>query len=340
MANDTQRGASNLRYFYRQFTVTPQPVSDASLQTKTAMVTGANTGVGFAVARQLLELGLTKLIIAVRDEEKGKAAAAKLTSELGPRQDIVEVWKLDLSVYDSVVAFAERAKSLQRLDIVVLNAAMWSPTRPFNPHTGHEEVIQVNYLSTSLLAILLLPIAKAARANQPQPTRITLVSSEVSGFTPFKERNEVPILPAIDKAENVDSMDRMFISKLLGQFFFEKLAKLVPTSIAIIDAASPGSVYDTEMNRDYVKTFVGAMSQKMLKYAGNPASVAASMITDAAVNHGEEIHGKFLSFQIVEDLAPIIYTPEGEKISKQLWRETMDELAFANVEGILKGISE
>jgi hypothetical protein len=39
-------------------------------------------------------------------------------------------------------------------------------------------------------------------------------------------------------------------------------------------------------------------------------------------------------------LAPIIYTAEGEKISEQLWKETKEELAFANVEEILKTISE
>ncbi|KAI1772109.1 NAD(P)-binding protein [Hypoxylon cercidicola] len=341
MANDTsQKGGSTLRYFYRQLTVKPAPVRNVSLQAKTAIVTGANTGLGFATSRQLLELGLSKLILAVRDEEKGKAASAKLTSDLGLQQGTIEVWKLDLSVYESITSFADRAKTLERLDIVVLNAGMWSPSRPFNPQTGHEEVIQVNYISTSLLAVLLLPIAKAARRNQPQPTRITFVSSEVCGFAKFKERNEVPILPAIDKPGNVDNMDRMFLSKLLGQFFFRKLAKLVPTSIAVIDAASPGSAYDTEMNREYNKTFAGAVSKKILPFFGNPSNLAAYMITDAAVNHGEEIHGKFLSFQMVEGMAPILYTPEGERISEQLWKETMNELAFANVEGILKEIGD
>jgi hypothetical protein len=42
----------------------------------------------------------------------------------------------------------------------------------------------------------------------------------------------------------------------------------------------------------------------------------------------------------VHRLAQIIYTAEGKKISEQLWKETMEELAFANVKGILKTISE
>jgi hypothetical protein len=39
-------------------------------------------------------------------------------------------------------------------------------------------------------------------------------------------------------------------------------------------------------------------------------------------------------------LAPIIYSAEGKKISDQLWKETKEELAFANVEEILKTVSE
>jgi len=39
-------------------------------------------------------------------------------------------------------------------------------------------------------------------------------------------------------------------------------------------------------------------------------------------------------------LAPIVYTAEGKKISEQLWKETKEELAFANVDKILKTISE
>lgn len=38
-------------------------------------------------------------------------------------------------------------------------------------------------------------------------------------------------------------------------------------------------------------------------------------------------------------MAPILYTEEGEEVSKHLWNETMAELAFANVEGIIKSVS-
>lgn len=279
-------------------------------------------------------------MLAVRNTEKGKAAAAKLSSEFSTKAASIEVWELDMSVYDSVVAFADRVESLERLDTVVLNAGMWSALdRAFNKYTGHEEVIQVNYLSTCLLALLLLRVARSKRANQPQPTRITFTSSEAASFAKFPERNESPLLPAIDKPGKVDAFDRMCLSKLLGQFFFAKLVQMVPPSVAIVNAASPGSIHDSDFNREFDTTFQGALTKKIMRRMGNTSAVGARVVTDAAVNYAEDAHGNFMSFQQAVPLAPIIYTEQGKKISERLWRETMAELSFANIEGILKDLS-
>jgi len=293
--------ASFFHYLYRQLTYKPVPVKDVDLKGKTAIITGSNSGVGFQTARQLLELGLSRLILAVRNEEKGERAAGKLTADLNLDKSIVvvEVWKLDLSVYDSVVSFAERAeRSLQRLDFVVLNAGAWTPLgRVFNEYTGHDEVVQVNYLSTALLAILLLPVI--AKFKNAQPTRIMFTLSEVAAFTPFRERTKMPLLAGLDQQGDVDATDRMFVSKLLGQFFVAKLAKIVPPSVAVINSTSPGAVHSTGFNRDFAKTFAGALTVRMQRWLANSPDVGARMITDAVVNHGEETHGQFLSFQSV-----------------------------------------
>lgn len=294
--------ASFPRFMYQQLTAKPKIVSDVDLRGKTALVTGSNCGVGLETSRQLLDLGVSKLILAVRNEEKGKAASADL---LVGRKDIppdtIEVWKLDLSVYDSVVSFAERvAKTLTRLDIAILNAGIGPAKRVVDASTGHDEIIQVDYLSTALLAILLLPVAKAVRENQPQSTRITLTLSEVAAWAKFPlHGHQVSILAAFDapgKAAD-DVTDRMFVSKLLGQYFLSELATRVPASVAVINGTSPGSVYDTQFNRELNKTPVGPVLKMVLRCVGNNSVVGARMITDAAVHHGDETHGQFLSFQ-------------------------------------------
>ncbi len=290
-----EKQASLPRFLYRQATYIPFKVQHAGLSGKTAIITGSNTGVGFETARQLLDLGLSMLILAVRSEEKGKAAAAKLSPD---NPNCVAVWHLDLSDYDSVVAFAERAKTLHRLDIAVLNAGMCRAKRVFNEKTSHDEIIQVNYLSTALLAILLLPVVKATRPNQPSPSRITFTSSEVAAWAKFSMGQETPILAALDnKEDGVDTVGRMFVSKLLGQLFLHRLAKHVPPSVAVINAASPGSVHDSEFNRELDKTAAGAVAKLVMRRLANTAAVGARMMTDAAINHGEEVHGQFLSFQ-------------------------------------------
>lgn len=264
-------------------------------------MTESNCGVGLETSRQLLDLGVSKLILAVRDEEKGRAAAADLLADRkGTPLDTIEVWKLDLSVYDSVVSFVECvAKTLTRLEIAILHAGFCPAKRIVNTSTGHDEIIQVNYLSTALLAVLLPPVAKPVRHNQPQATRITLSLSEVAAWARFPVGKDVPILAALEApgqlAENTN--DRKFVSKRLGHYFVNALAKQVSPSVSIINAASAGSIHDSQFNRDIDKTPAGPVVRMVLRRVGNSSAVGARMIKDAAVRHGEETHGQFLSFQ-------------------------------------------
>ncbi|KAK3374178.1 hypothetical protein B0T24DRAFT_667278 [Lasiosphaeria ovina] len=181
-----KKQAGFLHFLRQQITFKPQLVGDVGLEGKTAIVMGSNCGVGLETSRQLLDPGLTKLILAVRNKDKGRAAAANLAAGREPPlpEGTIEVWKLDLDLYDSAVAFAERARSsLDRLDIAILNAGLCPAGR-------------VNYLSTALLAILPLPAA----AKSGQPIRITLTSSEVAAFAKFKARkdyDDAPILKAV-----------------------------------------------------------------------------------------------------------------------------------------------
>jgi NAD(P)-dependent dehydrogenase (short-subunit alcohol dehydrogenase family) len=290
-----EKQASLPRFFYNQLTVTPTEVRDVNLRGKTAIVTGANSGVGFESSRQLLDLGLSKLILAVRSEEKGNAARAKLSEGRTLDATAIEVWLIDFSDYSSVVLFTERTKSLEHLDIVILSVGIFPASRTFNERTRHDEMIQVNYLSTALLTILLLPICKAKKGSQP--TRITLVSSEVSAWTNFKEKNERPLLSALDKPGNINMLDRMMVSKLLGQLFLARLTKLVPTTVAIINSASPAGLHDTGFGNEHEKGVIAAVVKSLQRRMYYTSAVGSRTVVDAAVRHGEETHGGFFSFQ-------------------------------------------
>ncbi|KAK2603994.1 hypothetical protein QQS21_003830 [Conoideocrella luteorostrata] len=326
-------------FFSRQLSFTPQPVTDVSLAGKTAIVTGSNTGVGLEVGRQFLDLGLSKLILAVRNEEKGQVASANLSKGRDGKATI-EVWKLDLASYDSIVAFAERAATLERMDIAVMNAGLVMTKAELNKSTGHDETIQVNYLSTALLTTLLLPVAKAKRSAQgDEPSRITVTSSDVAAWTSFKEKHSDPLLPAFNKPGG-NPTDRMMVSKLLGQFFLAELTKRVPSSVAVINCATPGMVHDSQFNRQVDATFGGKIAKVFMRRIGYSSPIGARHITDAAVKHGEASHGQYLSTQKLKPMAPIIYTDEGKRISERLWKETMAEFSFAKAEGIIAEVSK
>jgi NAD(P)-dependent dehydrogenase (short-subunit alcohol dehydrogenase family) len=86
---------------------------------KTALVTGANKGIGFEVARQLARRGL-RVFLGARNPEAGHAAAEKLSSE----GDVIFL-KIDVSDADSIRGAAEEfARQAKRLDVLVNNAGI------------------------------------------------------------------------------------------------------------------------------------------------------------------------------------------------------------------------
>ena len=164
-----------------QFTKPVSTPKTLSLASQTAIITGSNSGLGLECARQFLALGLERLIMAVRRPEAGMPCdtvtqllrlinvnlitctgekAATILRNQYPKAT-VEVWTLDMASYDSIRAFVEKCNTMKRLDIAILNSGLAMIPFSIVKETGHEEMFQVNYLSTVLLAILLLPVLKS-----------------------------------------------------------------------------------------------------------------------------------------------------------------------------------
>ncbi len=109
-------GAISRQVFHR----VPKIPANVNLHGKTAVVTGSSAGLGLECARQFLQLGVQRLILAVRTKEKGDAARKELSAQ-HPKANI-DVWILDMESYDSVRSFAAQCESLERLNVVILNA--------------------------------------------------------------------------------------------------------------------------------------------------------------------------------------------------------------------------
>lgn len=338
-----------------QFLPSAKPSLDSiSLIGRTAVVTGGSTGIGLACAKLLLSLRLPHLIIAARSFEKGAKAASEL-GELYPKAK-VEFWCLDLNSYESVRLFAHKCAALGSLDIAILNAGIMMNEFHANMSTGHEETFQVNYLSTALLAILLIPVLKSS--SRRGPGRLTIVSSVAAVTTAFPEKDFVPIIPSFDRQDNWSSSvakQRYDVTKLLLLMLMFKLSCLVKAEDVIINAVDPGFTLGTDLFRDIPLVLKVSMWPLANLMATSPEKGALTYV-DACILRGTESHGSFLSDWQVNayvssskiyhaiipissadyiSFHPIMYTSEGESVMDRLWEETIKELECDEVSTVL-----
>src|SRR5256886_3566616 len=124
-----------------------------------AVVTGANTGLGFETARILAARGAS-VVLAVRDTDKGKTAAARI-AVTAPGVNVT-VQPLDLASLDSIRAAAGELRARHpRIDLLVNNAGVMFPPRQIT-RDGFELQLGTNHLGhfalTGLLLEQMLPV--------------------------------------------------------------------------------------------------------------------------------------------------------------------------------------
>ena len=283
-------------FFQNQFRTTielPTKKKYPNVSGRCAVITGSNTGLGFEAARQLLSLGLSHLVMGVRSLARGEEAAAKLRAANSSAK--IDIWHLDMESYDSIQNFVRKCQNnLPRIDIAILNAGLSVMKFVTVPSTGHERAIQVNYLSTVLLAILLLPVLKSKSKGQ-SPPRLTLINSVTAHLCKFPNRNQRPLLPSFDDTKTTpwNAEERYGVSKLLCQFFIVKLAECIDPDDVIINMVDPGLTKGTSLARD-AKGGTALAAKVFFSVAGRTVQRGAATYIDAVMGHGKESHGCFL----------------------------------------------
>ena len=140
-----------------------------SLQGSLAVVTGANSGIGWHTALELARAG-SEVILVSRTESKGRDAVDRIRQQLPHARVRLEI--LDLASLRSVQSFAARIDREPKLDLLVNNAGVMAvPKRQVTEH-GFELQFGTNFLGPFALTMALLPALM--RAQSP---RVTTVSS-------------------------------------------------------------------------------------------------------------------------------------------------------------------
>jgi len=201
-----------------------------------AVVTGANTGIGYEAARGLALKG-AHVILACRNPEKGQAAVARIQAEKPAGS--VEVKTLDLSDLDSVHRFAQDfTSSHARLDLLVNNAGVMIP--PFGKTTqGFELQFGTNHLGHFALTGHLLPLL-----SRTEGSRVVVVYSAVyrQGRIHFEDPNFT--------RRPYNAWGAYSQSKLATLLFALELQRRLPAGGApMVTAAHPGWTA-TELQRE------------------------------------------------------------------------------------------
>ncbi|MER6082245.1 oxidoreductase [Streptomyces sp. NPDC001833] len=120
---------------------------------RVAVVTGANSGLGYVTARELARKG-ARVVLACRNERRGNAAGDRMAAEVPDAR--IEFGRLDLGDLASVRDFAA-SFGYDRLDLLVNNAGVMAP--PYGTTAdGFETQFGVNHLGHFALTGLLLPV--------------------------------------------------------------------------------------------------------------------------------------------------------------------------------------
>jgi NAD(P)-dependent dehydrogenase (short-subunit alcohol dehydrogenase family) len=202
---------------------------------RVAVITGANTGLGYETALALAEHG-AHVVLAVRNLDKGKDAAARITAE-NPHADVA-LQELDLTSLESIRAAAEQLRSdYDRIELLINNAGvMFTPKS--TTRDGFELQFGTNHLGHFALTGLLLDRLLTAPGS-----RVVTVSS-------IGHRYPAPIrFDDLHWQRRYSRAGAYGRSKLANLLFTYELQRRLTGTHTIAAAAHPGASR-TELNRN------------------------------------------------------------------------------------------
>ncbi|DAZ96511.1 TPA: hypothetical protein N0F65_008062 [Lagenidium giganteum] len=201
---------------------------------KTAIVTGANSGIGYVTALELAKHG-AHVVLACRNPQRGQQAVTKMQQEVGAAggKGTLEFMQLDTSSLKSVEEFANQFMGKHsQLHMLINNAGIMAV-----PHAltvdGFESQFATNHLGHFALTQRLFGVLK-----QSAPSRIVNVSSMAHKSASFDEE---AIMTTADKYNPWTVYSNSKLSNLLFTFELDRRLKAAGVTNVLSVACHPGS---------------------------------------------------------------------------------------------------
>lgn len=327
-----------------------------SFEGKTVLITGANTGLGYEAAKKVAALNAERLIITTRSHSKGESTKAQIQEWLAASGSTTQTeilpLILDISTAEGVRSFVKQlALTTERLDSVMLNAGMNSPTCNISPD-GFEETLQVNTISTVFLATLILPMMISTSNSTNTQTHLTFVSSRMatassslpssqfqSSSTPLKDLAQASAFPQ----QAMGGQVRYGQSKLFLEYAIRRLNQLPAVNgndgkpKVIINSVCPG-ICRTDIGRNYHNWFLlFFMHVIFMPLLSKSASDGANALL-FALTAGEESRGQMWIVTRYQEKWDALKSSDGKAFGEKVWQELQTMMAEwePNINAILQ----
>lgn len=287
-------------------------IDDVADQTgRIAIVTGANTGLGYETALAMAKKGI-KVVMACRDINKAEISKQNILNE-EPRSD-VEILQIDLSKLASVRIAAEEFRSKHRmLNILVNNAGIMFP--PYSiTEDGFESQMAVNCYGHFLLTSLLIDLMPDSLDS-----RVTWLSSSAHKTGKIN-------LNDLNSEKRYSKMVAYGQSKLVCLMYaleLDRKLKLAGREIRS-NSAHPGGAY-TDLSRNMSPRLLVFMKYTILPFITQSAKDGAVPILEATLSptaEGGQYYGPqgFLEMRGPSGVATIAEAALNMELSKKLWQ--------------------
>ena len=292
----------NTGYKFRQASLWKHADLDVDLTGKVCAITGANSGIGLAAARQLARRGAT-IYLLVRNLERGAAAQARIGEEAGHSRVYLEA--IDLSSQASVRACAQRIMSrTQPLHILINNAGDAFEQRGLSVD-GVELTLATNVLGPFVLTQALLPLLQASA-----PARIINVSSGGMYLSKL-DLNDLQF-----ERKKYDELMAYAQSKRALMMLTELWANHLKPLDVTANCMHPGWV-DTPL----LQTGLPAFRQSLRSILRTPDEGADTIVWLAAARSAESVTGRFWFDRRERAAHKLFLTRSSPADYRQLWTE-------------------